>query len=395
MSLVEAESIGSITESFKDEILSLSNEIYNFAEIGSEERKSSELLVRSLKSHGFKTVYPYLGIETAFRAEWGNEGPTVALLAEYDALPNGHSCGHNLISGWAFGTAIVLSKLLKKGRIVVLGTPSEEGLGIYAGSKAVFVEKGALDGVDFAVGIHAMDSWSVGWKSLSDVLFQAIFRGKTAHMAYSPEKGINALDALVTAYVAINNMRSWIKNERLAIIEMIIREGGTVTSIVTEKAVLEIELKTISGDFLRSLEKKVVNVLEGVSSAYGTTLEIKHLQPLYEDYKPNRALDEVLQESLKNFGVSAANQDTDRSLPSVSTDEANISKTVPTGHINLKIGYPGLALHSDESREAANPRVAIGDLLISIQAAVHAIDKILQDHNLLERAQEEFNHSPA
>ncbi len=384
--------IESIVESSREEIFNVSNEIYRLAEIGSEERKSSALLVNSLKRYGFKTTYPYLGIETAFRAEFGMGEPTVGLLAEYDALPNGHSCGHNLISGWAYGTAIVLSRVLKKGRVVVLGTPSEEGIGIYAGSKATFVEKGALRGIDFALGIHAMDSWSVGWKSLSDVLFQAIFKGKTAHMAYSPEKGVNALDALVTSYVAINNLRSWIKNDRLAIIEMVIREGGTVTSIVTDRAVLEMELKTVTGEFLKILERKVLKVLEGVSRAYGTTLEIKRIQPIYENYRANTVIDQVLEDSLKSFGVTATNQDKDNSTPSVSTDEANISKAVPTGHINLKIGKPGLALHSEGSRAAADPRIAVNELLLSIKASVNAVDRIVRNRNILRDATREFRN---
>lgn len=384
-------SVDSNVESFRSEIFDLSNQIYKLAELGSEERKSSSLFVKSLKKYGFKVTYPYLGIETAFRAEWGKGGLTVALLAEYDALPNGHSCGHNLISGWAYGTAIALTRVLKDGRVVVLGTPSEEGIGKYAGSKATFVEKDALKDVDFAVGVHPMDSWSVGWKSLSDVLFQAIFKGRTAHMAYSPEKGINALDALVTSYVAINNLRSWIKNDRLAIIEMIIREGGTLTSVVTERTVLEIELKTVTGEFLKSLEKKVIKVLEGVSRAYGTSLEIRHIQPLYQDYRANTVIDQMLEDSLKKFGVEASNQDSECSLPSISTDEANISQAVPTGHLNLRIGYPGLGLHSDESREAARPEKAIDNLMISIKTGVDAISRIIQDPELLKKAKKEFS----
>ncbi len=384
----------STVDSLKSEIFEISNEIYKLAELGSEEKQSSSLLVEHLKRHGFKVTYPYLGIKTAFRGEWGIGGPTVALLAEYDALPNGHSCGHNLISGWAFGTAVALSRTLKRGRVVVLGTPSEEGIGIYAGSKVTFVEKGALNGADFAVGIHAMDSWSVGWKSLSDILFQAVFKGKASHMAYSPEKGVNALDALVTAYVAINNLRSWIKNDRLAIIEMIIREGGKVTSIVTDRAVLEIELKAVSGEFLRSLQNKVISVLEGVSRAYGTKLEIKEIQPVYEDYNANSIIDEVLQDSLKKIGISAANQDKGNFSPSVSTDEANVSKEVPTGHINLKIGYPGMALHSDDSAKASDPKVAIDNLLAAVTASVYSIEKIINKSELLRKAKREFNGKP-
>lgn len=383
--------IDTVVGSFEPEIINLSDEIYRYAELGSEEKRSSSLLVKSLKEHGFKVTYPYLEIETAFRAEFGSGKPTVGLLAEYDALPNGHSCGHNLISGWAYGTAISLSKLLKKGKIVVFGTPSEEGLGKNAGSKVTIVKKGGFKDIDFAIGIHPMDYWSVGWKSLSDTLFLAKFFGKAAHMANSPEKGINALDALVTSYTAINNLRSWIKNDRLAIIEMIIKEGGTVTSVVTDRAVLEIELKAISGDFLKSLEKKVTGVLEGVSRAYGTRLEIEHIQPLYEDFRSNTIIDKVLQESLRKFGTKAENQDLNNSQPSVSTDEANVSKAVPTGHINLKIGNPGMSLHSDESRIAADPKVAARNLMTSIKASVHAVDKIMNSHELFESSKKEFN----
>ncbi|MEM4878309.1 MAG: M20 family peptidase, partial [Thermoplasmata archaeon] len=116
-------------EKLKNEILEISKKIYEYAEIGSEERKSSRLLVESLRSHGFKVEYPYLNMETAFRAEWGEGKPAVGLLAEYDALPNGHSCGHNLIAAWAYGTAVLLTKSIKSGKVVVFGTPSEEGIG--------------------------------------------------------------------------------------------------------------------------------------------------------------------------------------------------------------------------------------------------------------------------
>jgi len=384
--------VKSIVDSLKLEIFDVSNQIYKLGELGSEESRSSSLLVKFLKRHGYNVTYPYLGIKTAFRADWGTEEPTVALLAEYDALPNGHSCGHNLISGWAFGTAVVLSKILKKGRVIVLGTPSEEGIGIYAGSKVTFVEKGALRDVDFAVGMHPMDSWSVGWKSLSDILFQAVFEGKTAHMAYSPEKGINALDALVTSYVAINNMRSWIKNDRLAIIEMVIREGGKVTSIVPDRAVLEIELKAVSGEFLKSLQNKVISVLEGISRAYGTRLTIKQIQPIYEDYNANKVIDEVLEDYLKKVGVEAVNQDKGNFSPSVSTDEANISKAVPTGHVNVKIGYPGMALHSDDSAKASNPKVSLNNLLTAVTATAYSVERIMFERELLNKARREFNN---
>jgi len=380
-------------DNLRNEIIEVSMKIYRFAELGSEERRSSELLVNMLKSHGFKVEYPYLGMETAFRAEWGEGRPSVGLLAEYDALPNGHSCGHNLIAAWAYGTAVLLSKELKKGRVVVFGTPSEEGIGIYAGSKAIFAEKGAFNDIDFVIGMHPDDKWSVGGKALADISFQAIFKGKASHMADSPEKGINALDAAVTAYTGINSLRGWAKNDKHIVIGMIFREAGVATNIVPERAVLEIDIRSSSGEFLKELNEKVVRLLRGVSDAYGTGLEIKYLSPLYENYLSNPVINEILLEKFREFGIEAENVDIDKKPPSGSTDEANVSKVVPTGHLDIKIGYPGIPGHSDDFREAANPEKAKESLITGIIVATRAIEKIFNEEELLKKIRISYEQS--
>ncbi|MEM4588750.1 MAG: M20 family metallopeptidase [Thermoplasmata archaeon] len=380
-------------EKLKNEILEISKKIYEYAEIGSEERKSSRLLVESLRSHGFKVEYPYLNMETAFRAEWGEGKPAVGLLAEYDALPNGHSCGHNLIAAWAYGTAVLLTKSIKSGKVVVFGTPSEEGIGKYAGSKVIFSESGAFKDIDFVIGMHPDDSWSVGGKALADISFQAIFHGKSSHMADSPEKGINALDAAVTSYVAINNIRGWAKNDKHVVIGMIFREGGVATNIVPEKAVLEIDLRSSSGEFLKLLKDKVLSILNGVSTAFGTKLEIFYTSPMYENYVSNNVINNVIFESLKEFGVEAKNLDLDTKPPSGSTDEANVSKVVPTGHLDIKIGYPGIPGHSDDFREASNPEKSGDNLIIGIMATLKSIEKIFKDPELLKKIRTNYEQS--
>ncbi len=376
---------------YENEIIEISKKIYEFAELGSQEKKSSRLLVDSLKSHGFRVEFPYMDMVTAFRAGWGEGKPSVGILAEYDALPNGHSCGHNLIAAWAYGTAINLKDEIKKGKIVVFGTPAEEGIGEYAGSKAIMAKRGAFKDIDFVIGMHPDDSWSVGAKSLADVTIQAKFFGKAAHMADSPEKGINALDAAVTAYTGINNLRSWIKNDKHAVIGMIFKEGGVATNIVPDKAVLEIDLRSSSGEFLSIFLDKVKNLLTNVSSAFGTRIEILEITPLYEDYKSNRTINRVLDESLRNMGIVPKNLDFVNGPGSGSTDEANVSKVVPTGHIDVKIGFPGIAGHSDEFRIAANPDNAGENLKIAIMATVDAIKKIMENDHILQEIKDEFN----
>lgn len=376
---------------YENEIIEISKKIYEFAELGSEEKKSSQLLVNSLKYHGFDVEFPYMGMDTAFRAEWGKGHPAAGILAEYDALPNGHSCGHNLIAAWAYGTAINLKDQLKNGRVVVFGTPAEEGIGKYAGSKVLMAKNGAFSDIDFVIGMHPDDSWSVGAKSLADITFQAKFKGKAAHMADSPEQGVNALDAAVTAYVAINNLRSWVKNDKHVVIGMIFRDGGAATNVVPDRAVLEIDLRSSSGEFLSKFLEKVKNLIKNVAEGYGAGIEMVDVTPLYEDYKSNRVINKILEESLKNYGIAPKNLDLVYKPASGSTDEANVSKVVPTGHIDVKIGYPGIAGHSDEFRIAADPEKARESLKISINAAVNTIIKIMENESILEEIKKEFN----
>lgn len=380
-------------EKLRQEIIEVSKIIYNLAELGSVEKKSSRLLVEKLRWHGFRVEYPYLNMETAFRAEWGRGRPAVGLLAEYDALPNGHSCGHNLIAAWAFGTAVLLSKRLSKGRVVVFGTPSEEGIGPYAGSKAAFAKMGAFNDIDFVMGMHPDDTWSVGAKALADIAFKAIFTGKASHMADSPEKGINALDAAVSSYVGINSLRGWAKNDKHIVVGMVFREGGVATNIVPERAVLEVDLRSSSGEFLKEFLEKVEKMLRGISDAYGTKLSIEHLQPLYENYVSNPVIRDMLAESFREEGIEPKNVDMDPKPPSGSTDEANVSKVVPTGHLDIKIGYPGIPAHSDDFRKAADPDVAGESLIKGVIVASRAIEKIMNDEEILKKIRLSYEQS--
>ena len=224
--------IDSLLNENKSSIIELSKEIYNLAEPGSREYRSSGLIMDKLRENGFTITNPYMNMKTAFRAEYGVGTPVVGLLTEYDALPNGHSCGHNLIAAWSYGTAVILKNLIKNGKIVVFGTPSEEGIGDYAGSKAVMAANNAFNNVDFVIGMHPDDRWAVGSKALADAEIEFTFKGIASHMAASPDYGINALDALVTSYVAINNMRDSVKNDKHAVIGMIIKEGGKASNII-------------------------------------------------------------------------------------------------------------------------------------------------------------------
>ncbi len=371
-------------------ILELSDEVYKFAELGSKEYKSSKLIMDKLKENGFTVTNPYMNMDTAFRAEYGVGTPVIGLLTEYDALPNGHSCGHNLISAWSYGTAIILKDLIKKGKIVVFGTPSEEGIGNYAGSKAIMANNNAFKDIDFVIGMHPDDRWAVGSKALADSEVEFTFNGMASHMAASPDYGINALDALVTSYVAINNMRDYIKNDKHAVIGMIIKEGGKASNVVPDKAVLEVDMRSTSSEFLINFVDKIKKLVKSISDGFGTTLYIRDLMPMYTEYKFNKTIDNILYKELKKFNINPVNIDDNDEIASGSTDEANVSIKVPTGHIDMKIGtnLPG---HSDEFREAANPENNINVLSIAIKAAVNTILYIMENEDILKKIKDEFN----
>ncbi|WP_298278746.1 amidohydrolase [Ferroplasma sp.] len=382
--------IDSIISKYEDSIISLSEKIYGFAELGSTEYKSSALVINELKNEGFTITNPYMGMDTAFRAEYGVGSPVVGILMEYDALPNGHSCGHNLISAWAYGTAITVKNIITSGKIVVFGTPSEEGIGPYAGSKARMAASGAFRDIDFVIGMHPDDIWAVGSKALADAEMEFTFHGKAAHMAASPCYGVNALDALVTTYGAINNLRDSARGDKNIVIGMVIREGGQASNVVPDRAVMEVDVRSSSSSYLSGFVEKVKKLAHGIAEGYGATLDISDLMPVYTEYSANRTVDIILQEEMERKGLAPINIDKTDEPASGSTDEANVSLVVPTGHIDMKIGT-GLPGHSDEFRDAANPQRARQNLLTTINVSSSAIVKIMENKQILNSIKSEFD----
>lgn len=373
----------------KREILDVARSIYEFAEIGSKEEKSSYLLAENLSDHGFKIDMPFQSMKTAFRATFGSGKPTVGLLAEYDALPNGHSCGHNLISAWAFGTALLLSKYLKKGKIVVFGTPSEEGIGEYSGSKVTFSDKGVFSDVDFVMGMHPSDEWAVGSTSFCDISYLLRFLGRSTHAANSPESGINALDAAVSTYVNINLMRDSIKVDKFPVIGMVFREGGTATNVVPDLASIEVDLRSKSPVFIETMVKRMKRIAKASADAFGAQVEIEATSPLYLSYKNLKSINKIILDSLNEMGIKSRMIPSDE-IPSGSTDEGNVSRVVPTGHIDVKIAEAGTPGHSDEFRNAANPGSSGKNLINGILASANACLKIMSEEDILKEIKREF-----
>src|SRR3989442_4242439 len=222
----------------------LSHKIHDNPELGYQEVKAAGWLTEFLAAQGFKVERGVAGVETAFRAtiETG-EGPTIAIMCEYDALPSiGHACGHNAIAtagaGAGAGLAAVRDKL-PKGRIHVVGTPAEEG----GGGKVKLIQGGVFKDVDAAMMVHGFDQW-VGHMDLLGVVRVGFeFTGKAAHASSDRWEGVNALDAAVQTYNNVSMLRQQMRPDSR--IHGIITHGGAAPNIIPESAAAMFYVRSI------------------------------------------------------------------------------------------------------------------------------------------------------
>lgn len=289
-------------ETLKDEFIDLSEFIYKNPELGYEEFKSSRAHIDLLKKHGFKVEEKYLGMKTAFRAEYKGkkDGPTIAYFSEYDALPGmGHGCGHNILGSTSTGAGIVLSKFIDEigGNAIVFGTPAEET----SGAKVEMAKKGAFKDIDVAMLAHPEAEYIQSGNALALYPVQFVFKGKAAHAATFPEKGINALDGVILTFNSINALREHILPSTR--IHGIIKDGGEAANIVPELAVAQFYIRSTSKNYLEEVLEKVINCAKGASIATGTELEIGTFEVVYDNLVTNKTLSNVYKKSLISLGV--------------------------------------------------------------------------------------------
>src|SRR6266699_1436389 len=208
------EAIAQAVDRLADELEALSIKIHDHPELAYQEVKACAWLSEFLAKQGFKVEQGAGGVETAFRAtiETG-EGPTIAILCEYDALPGiGHACGHNVIATSGVGAGAALAALrdkLPKGRIQVIGTPAEEG----GGGKVRLIKGGVFKTVDAAMMIHGFDRWIMHQDLLGIVRAGFEFSGTAAHASADPWEGVNALDAVIQTFNNVSMLRQQIRPE--------------------------------------------------------------------------------------------------------------------------------------------------------------------------------------
>jgi amidohydrolase len=323
---------------------------------------------------------------TAFRASVGDIRPRVAFLGEYDALPRiGHACGHNIIGVSAAGAGVAAKAVLAAtgGSIAVIGTPAEE---MYGG-KVIMASRGAFQDLDAAMLTHPGSRNAVLADALACAELEVEYFGKEAHAAARPETGINALDALITAYNAINALRQHMRSS--ARIHGIITDGGSASNIVPGHSAASFLVREENEERLEELKGKVIACFEAGAQATGARLEYRWGEAQYAAMRTNRPLAEAYRRNLTALGRKLRERRPRR--PTGSTDMGNVSAAVPAIHPSVAIAPLEVGAHSPAFAERAASEDGHRGLLDAAKAmAMTALD-VLTDADLRERMQRAFH----
>jgi amidohydrolase len=378
--------IDQAVERLGDELEALSRQIHGHPELAYQEVQAAGWLAAFLAGKGFKVERGVAGVETAFAAQMETgDGPTIAIMCEYDALPGiGHACGHNVIaaSGAGAGAALIAVKdALPKGRVLVVGTPAEEG----GGGKVKLVRGGIFNEVDAAMMIHGWDAW-IGHQDLLGIVRVTFeFTGKAAHASADPWEGVNALDAVIQTFNNVSMLRQQIRPT--ARIHGIVTAGGSAANIIPEFASCIFYVRAADLSYMWDLLRRVTACAEGAAQATGTTLRVVEHDSAYEPMKRNDALLDAFRANWRRLGVAEVEPPKDRFG---SSDVGNVSQVVPTIQPLVKIAREGTPIHSRAfEAEAVTPLARQGLLTAAKSMAMTAVD-LLGDAALLDRVKAEF-----
>ncbi len=317
------------------DLVALSNRLHDDPETGWQEHRSSAAVAGVLAEHGFAVEQPYLGLETAFRAVIGSGPFTVGFLAEYDALPGlGHACGHNLISAMSVGGAIALAAVADELGLTVevIGTPAEEG----GGGKIELIERGAFTELDFALMAHPAPVDVAEARPFAVTHWHVEYRGRAAHAAAYPERGINANDAFLVAQLAISLLRQQLPGT--VRVHGVQTNGGEAPNAIPERTEGRWYVRAETTEQLIALEKRVLKCFEAGALATGAELTVT---PESKRYAEMRTDERALDHYRRNAATLGRDFDVDpvaATMNRASTDMGNVSQMVDAIHPYIGVG---------------------------------------------------------
>ena len=372
-----------------DDLVGLSHDIHDHPELGYEEHYAVDTVAALLQRHGHDTETGAYGVETALCARAGSGRPRVAILAEYDALPGiGHACGHNVICSTAVGAFLAAAEVMGDidGSVELIGTPAEEG----GGGKELIAQAGGFDEIDAVVMLHpsSFEAAEHPWIGVRTV--DITYTGVPAHASAMPFMGRNALDAAVSAYTAMAQLRQhMLPTDR---IHGIITDGGQKPNIVPERAALTFYLRSAQPETLAVLVDRATDIFNAAATMTGTTVELGwDPTPVYLPVRNNHALAARWASNIGEVGRRSLPQGVIPEALTGSTDLGNISVRVPSIHPTLQIAPPGVTIHSPEfTGHARSAEADRGVVDGAIGLALTALD-YLGDPDLRAAVAEDFD----
>lgn len=376
------------------ELEALSDDIFAHPELKFEEHHAKQVITELLDRHNMEVEHDVANLPTAFAAyvPGHKSNPRVGVLSEYDALPEiGHACGHNLIATSGVGAFLVLASIADElnGSVALYGTPGEEG----GGGKIAMLEADTFDGLDTVMMTHPFHNASmVDTPFLASTGLTLQFHGRPSHAAAAPTEGINAVDALVNTYVAVNGMRQRMPND--VNICGIITHGGSAGNVIPDYAELFYVVRAESWKKTQEAVDTMIQIAEGSATAIGATVETVMMKndhaefQFYTEDKQNDELKQVFRDNLESLGVEVTPWSKDFGIGS--TDFANVSYEIPGMHLMLKLDGTDRPPHTTEFAQAAGSEHGRKWLREAILAmACSAID-VLNGDQTLERVQRSF-----
>ncbi|MGL4373172.1 MAG: M20 family metallopeptidase [Turicibacter sp.] len=368
----------------------MSHAIHERPELGNQEYYACEQLTTLLKEEGFEVKIGIAGHETGFVAykKGVKKGPVIGFLVEYDALKGlGHACGHNLIALMSMSSGVALSKVIDElgGEVRLFGCPAEEG-GENGNAKESYVRHHVFEGVDVCMMIHPFDETAVTGESLAIKKVSFEFFGRPSHAASAPELGINALDAMILFFNGINALRQQVTPD--VKIHGIITQGGDAPNIIPHYTKASFYIRANTSSHCDEISEKVINIGEGAALATGCTFKCDHHLNRVKELLRCPSFDELYVEEAKALGLEVK---TEQVKSIGSTDAGNVSLIIPTIHPTIKICESGVAIHTQQFKEAADSEEGYEAMIKGGKILARIGLRLICDENQLKVITEEFN----
>lgn len=367
------------------QLVDLSRRIHANPELRWEETRAAAWIAEALEARGVTVEREAGGFPTAFRARAGTGTPRIAILAEYDALPEvGHACGHNLIAAGAVGAFLALAKqgAALPGTVEIVGTPAEEG----GGGKIRLMEKGLISDCDAAMMFHPFDRDLLWHPALASVWYACTYRGRPSHAAAAPWDGRSALTACLETFRLVDSQRVHFRDG--VRVHGWITNGGQAVNIIPEHAAAEFSVRAPSGEELARVREIFERCARAAALACGVEVDIA-VREGYREMRNNVAMARRFGAALEALGRRPADDD-DR-VGAGSTDMGDVSLAVPSIHPYMAICGEGETLcHEHAFAAAAASERGMAAMLVAAKAMARTTADLLDDGATLAAAKREF-----